>query len=290
MYDSFWIFAYLCPQNRTYMAEDIKVINYSNIFLSCISKQGCECKFNVQNHSLIYVCSGEVEINDRGQKTIINAGECAFIRRFNGVTIIKRSLGGGVPYRSVTLAFPRKFLMEQYRKMDKSKLPGDARLGRTNLMKIPKRPDLTSLFESITPYYDSAVEPDAKWIEMKLVEGLYAVLRTDKNLYASLFDFTEPWKIDIIDYLNENYMYELSMEDIARYTGRSLATFKRDFKKVSDLTPQKWIIRRRLEKAHELLHAGAERVQDVMMDVGFTNLSYFSRIYKNAYGYPPTAG
>lgn len=29
------------------------------------------------------------------------------------------------------------------------------------------------------------------------------------------------------------------MEEIASYTGRSLATFKRDFAKVSDLTPQK---------------------------------------------------
>ena len=269
--------------------KDIKVINYSNIFLSCISKEGCECNFNVKDHTLIYISSGEVEINDRGTKTIVNAGECAFIRRLNGVTLSKRSLKDGTPYRSVSLSFPRKFLMEFYRKMDKSKLPENAHRNRSNLMKIPQRPDLTSLFESITPYYDTSIEPDDQWIKMKLTEGLYAVLRTDKNLYASLFDFTEPWKIDIIDYLNENYMYELSMEEIAKYTGRSLATFKRDFKKVSDLTPQKWIINRRLQKAHELLHAGAERVQDVMMDVGFTNLSYFSRIYKNAYGYPPTA-
>ena len=272
------------------MEKDIKVINYSNIFLSCIAKKGCECNFNVKEHTLIYVSSGEVVINDRGTKTVVNAGECAFIRRLNGVSLSKRSLADGTPYRSVSMSFPRKFLMEQLRKMDKTQLPGDAHRDKSNLKKLPKRPDLTSLFESLTPYYDSPIEPDAQWLHMKLVEGLYALLRTDKNLYASLFDFTEPWKIDIIDYLNENYMYELSMEDIARYTGRSLATFKRDFKKVSDLTPQKWIIRRRLEKAHELLLSGtAERVQDVMTDVGFTNLSYFSRIYKNAYGYPPTA-
>ncbi len=31
--------------------------------------------------------------------------------------------------------------------------------------------------------------------------------------------------------MNENYMYEFSMEEIAHYTGRSLATFKRDFKR-----------------------------------------------------------
>ncbi|VDR34855.1 Uncharacterised protein [Alistipes sp. cv1] len=73
-------------------------------------------------------------------------------------------------------------------------------------------------------------------LKLKMIEGTYVLLNTDRNLYASLFDFVDPWKIDI-DYLNENYMYDLSMEEIASYTGRSLATFKRDFAKVSDLPP-----------------------------------------------------
>ena len=32
---------------------------------------------------------------------------------------------------------------------------------------------------------------------MKLKEGLYVVLKSNANVYASLFDFTEPWKIDV---------------------------------------------------------------------------------------------
>lgn len=44
-----------------------------------------------------------------------------------------------------------------------------------------------------------------------MVEGIYVLLNTDRNLYASLFDFVEPWKIDILDYLNENYMCDLSL-------------------------------------------------------------------------------
>lgn len=56
-------------------------------------------------------------------------------------------------------------------------------------------------------------------------------------MYPSLFDFTDPWKIDILGFMEKNYAYDLTIEDIAHYTGRSLATFKRDFKKVSDLSP-----------------------------------------------------
>jgi hypothetical protein len=32
-------------------------------------------------------------------------------------------------------------------------------------------------------------------------------------------------------------MYDLSLEEMASYTGRSLASFKRDFKKISPLSP-----------------------------------------------------
>ena len=83
-------------------------------------------------------------------------------------------------------------------------------------------------------------------------------------------------------------MYELSMEEIASYTGRSLATFKRDFAKISDLTPKKWLIKRRLEAAHELIQTGKKKVSEVCFEVGFKNLSHFSKIYKEAYGAAPT--
>ena len=52
--------------------KDIRVINYLNIFLSCITERGCGCKYKVHDHSLIYVCSGEVEINDRGAIKLVN--------------------------------------------------------------------------------------------------------------------------------------------------------------------------------------------------------------------------
>ena len=75
-------------------------------------------------------------------------------------------------------------------------------------------------------------------MNLKLQEGLLALLHIDKRFYPTLFDFNEPWKIDILEFMEQNYMYDFSMEDLATFKGRSLATFKRDFKKISTLTPQ----------------------------------------------------
>ncbi len=83
-------------------------------------------------------------------------------------------------------------------------------------------------------------------------------------------------------------MEELSMEQIASFTGRSLATFKRDFKKISSLTPQKWLIKKRLEMAYIKLKEEGKKVQDVYMEVGFKNPSHFSTAFKKQYGISPT--
>ena len=95
--------------------------------------------------------------------------------------------------------------------------------------------------------------------------------------------------MDILDFMNENYMYEFTLEELAHYTGRSLATFKRDFKKVSELTPEKWLIRKRLEVAYHLLKEERRKVVDVYVEVGFKNPSHFSTAFKKRYGIPPTA-
>ena len=245
------------------------------------------CAHENREHTLIYLCSGELEIEERGRRTLLHAGECAFMRRDNRMWLQKHA-DAEHPYRSVVLKFTRPFLREFYRTLDRKDIPAESGCDKTSLRVLPNnRPDIRSLFESVVPYFDAGVRPSDDVLKLKMIEGVYVLLHTDRSLYASLFDFVDPWKIDIIDYLNENYMYDLSVAEIASYTGRSTATFKRDFAKVSDLTPQKWIIRRRLEAAHEQIRKGGRKISDICYDVGFKNLSHFSKAYKEIYGCAP---
>ena len=268
--------------------ERLNVFDCSNVLIASYFTDDRGCAHENREHTLIYLCSGELEIEERGQKTVLHPGECAFMRRDNRMWLQKHASKDN-PYRSVVLKFTRPFLREFYQTLDKKDIPMESKREKVSLRVLPNnRPDIRSLFESVIPYFDSGVKPSDDVLKLKMIEGTYLLLNTDKNLYASLFDFTNPWKIDILDYLNENYMYDLSMEEIADYTGRSLATFKRDFAKISDLTPQKWIIKRRLEAAHNLIRSGKKKVTEACFDVGFKNLSHFSKVYKEAYGYAPS--
>ena len=287
-------FSLFCANFKTFRKgshmEKQKVLDYSNVFIACYFANNSECLHANKEHTLIYLCSGILEITEHGNKHILNAGEYAFMRRDHRM-IMQKHIQNNMPYRSIVLKFSRKFLREFYQSIIKKDLPKQAKRDERSFIKLPAdRPDIKSLFESIQPFFDSGAKPSEDLLKLKMTEGMYVLLHTDANLYASLFDFTDPWKIDLLEYMNENYMYDLSLEEMAADTGRSLSSFKRDFKKVSILPPQKWIIKRRLEAAHELIVSGKyDKVTDVCYQAGFKNLSHFSRSYKEMYGCSPAA-
>lgn len=268
--------------------EKLDVFDCSNVFIASYFTDDRGCTHCNREHTLIYIHSGELEITDRNRKTVLHPGDCAFMRRDNRMWLQKR-VKDGQPYRSVVMKFSREYLKEFFQTLNRREIPKDSKREKASLVKFPpNRLDVRSLFESLLPYFDAVSVPDDEILKMKMAEGMYAILKTDENLYASLFDFVEPWKIDIADFMERNYMNDLSMEEMAYYTGRSLATFKRDFNKISELTPQKWLIRRRLEAARELIRKGGRKVSEICFDVGFKNLSHFSKLYKEMYGMAPT--
>lgn len=268
--------------------EQLDVFDCSNVFMASYFTTDRDCAHCNREHTLIYIHSGELEITERNRKTILRPGDCAFMRRDNLMWLQKR-VKEGKPYRSIVLKFSRDFLREFYQTLDRRDIPKNAKRDKSSLYVMPSnRLDISSLFESVIPYFDAGIKPSDEILKLKMAEGMYAILNTDQNLYASLFDFMDPWKIDIIEFMEKNYMNELSMSEMAYYTGRSISTFKRDFSRYSELTPQKWLIQRRLKAAYELIRKGGRKVSDICYCVGFKNLSHFSKVYKEAFGVAPT--
>lgn len=266
--------------------DKLKTIAYSGIFLSCFSDYSEKCIHATPEHVLVYLYSGEQVIEDRNNTITLRAGDCAFIRRDHRLKMYKNSEGEAL-YKGISLTFKRSILRDFYHKMDKSELPKQIPVSDEHVFKLESSPALESLFQSLTPYFESNIKPTEAIVNLKLLEGIYILLNSNEQLYPILFDFAEPWKIDLLEFLNENFADELTMEQIASFTGRSLATFKRDFKKISNLTPQKWLIKKRLEMAYVKLKEDGKKVQEVYLEVGFKNPSHFSTAFKKQYGVSP---
>lgn len=269
--------------------EPMKLIfNYNDVFFSFFYDDAEACTHRSREYALNYVYSGEMILDNGRERIRVGKGECVFIPRDHHITMYKRPCEGE-RYCGIFMMFTRRFLREMYGKAEFRKVSAATPKLAAEVAKLPKTVELASLFASMTPYFDPEVKPKEDLMNLKLQEGLLALLHIDERFAPTLFDFNEPWKIDIMEFMNENYMYEFSMEELAHYTGRSLATFKRDFKKISDLTPEKWLIRKRLEAAYAMMKNGGKKVVDVYAEVGFKNPSHFSTAFKRQYGVSPTA-
>ena len=264
------------------------IFNYENVFYSFFYDDTAACIHRSREYAMNYVYSGEMVL-DNGKKQIhVGKGECVFISRDHHITMYKKPCDGE-RYCGIFLSFVRQFLREMYALGDSYRVPADTPKLKPGVIKLPQTAELTSLFASLSPFFDPKVKPQSDFMRLKMQEGLLALLHIDRRFAPTLFDFNEPWKIDILDFMNRNYMYEFTQEELAHYTGRSLATFKRDFKKVSELTPEKWLIRKRLEVAYALMQEGGKKIVDVCAKVGFKNQSHFSTAFKKQYGIAPTS-
>jgi len=138
--------------------EKAQAINYSGIFFSCYSKDGTNCVNMVKDHTLTYVYSGELEIDNNGKKHILGKNQCVFIKRDHRVRMIKKAKGDE-PYWGISMVFYRNQLRNFYNKLDKSEIPEKPHKKDMSFVKMDVRPDIVSLFESLLPYLGSGVVP-----------------------------------------------------------------------------------------------------------------------------------
>lgn len=90
-----------------------------------------------------------------------------------------------------------------------------------------------------------------------------------------------------LEYIAAHYAEEISIADVAAVCYFSEYHFMRFFKRYTGVSCGDYIKSLRLEKAAERFAAGEQGILDVALSVGFHNLSYFYRAFRNKYGVTP---
>lgn len=79
----------------------------------------------------------------------------------------------------------------------------------------------------------------------------------------------------------------LSVNDLHEELGMSRSQFFRKIKAISDVSPNKLILNVRMKLAAEKLATGRYTVSEVAYDVGYSDPSYFSKVFKSTYNIAP---
>lgn len=92
---------------------------------------------------------------------------------------------------------------------------------------------------------------------------------------------------EAINYIESNFMNDISIESIAKRTGLERSYFGKLFKKATDMSPQRFLLNYRMTKAAEMLRMTNLPVAEIGRQVGYPDQLHFSRAFKSIYGLSP---
>jgi len=233
-------------------------------------------------HMLVWFISGETKIVQGGATYIFGAGDIFLIPKNQIATFINAAKDGQV-HKAVIMHLTAEKLRDYY----EQNKAGVISPVPQKIVSFGKHPLLESCLASLIPYFNVEGAFPENIASLKIAEAISILRVVDRNIDAILANFEEPGKVELAEFMETHFMYNLPLEKFGYLTGRSLSTFNRDFRKLFDTTPQKWLTQKRLELAHYLLDENKKRPVDVYLEAGFEDLSHFSFAFKKHFGYSP---
>jgi len=254
----------------------------AEVVLTCLSDKYLKNEVMLDDHCFVRIISGEVKIAQSDTIQLFGPGDTILFPRRQLSTVIQYPKDNKA-YKCVLIRLKRDRLKEYYSR----NAAYDSIEKAPAVKSYEHHPLVESYFASILPYFELQDELPEKLIALKIEEALTILRSIDKSVDAFLADFSEPGKIDLADFMEQNYMYNMPLDKFSYLTGRSLTTFKRDFTRIYAATPQRWLTKKRLKLAHYLLSESKQKPVEVYREVGFENLSHFSYAFKKQFGYAP---
>lgn len=257
-----------------------------SVIESCVHTVQSKGAMFLEDHLLLFVLQGENTLTYGNSKFTVGKNEMILFPKASLIEFDKRGdvLNGNV-YDSLMI-FLKDDCIISFMKLAEIKSCKTAE--KVSIMVKPVKERIQGFLFSLKPYFNEIENIDAGLIKLKILEVLYDISSTDKHLLHQLLQMKQPVKFDLSSIMEENYASPISLPELAYLSGRSLASFKRDFKAIYNIPPSDWIRKRRLEKAKELLQNTSLSVSDTCYALGFENTAHFSRIFKEHFGITPS--
>lgn len=278
----------LIPQKLFELAEVNTVLRSGNVCVleKTLTKPVSKREGYVSNHVISIVLAGEQRITTyEEEKIIVSAGEVLLIPRGMYYTTDLLPTDGS-PFRCLLFYFDdaaiRAFLAtSKVVELPTHDLPEYLRLGLV--------PPMRAFTENLLQLYRGTNLGNENILRLKQQEMLQLLNEAvgAERLARFLFRLTLPRKRNLRSFMEANYTKPLTMEDYAYLTGRSVSSFRRDFKANFATSPIQWLRGKRMDRALELFEDPQASVGAVSREVGYQNVSYFIRGFRERVGLSP---
>lgn len=225
---------------------------------------------------LIYLVSGKAELLINQEKFILNSGEIGIIN-CNSIHSIN-ALSANVHYYS--LIIDHNYCSENNFDVLNNKFnPVSRNVELKNILQI-----ISNEMTKLKPYYKDSVKALS-------ISILVILFRTELSNPVNESRLSDSKIKDVslgIDFIHENYMHDINLDDIAYHVKLSKYHYSRIFKEISGKTINEYLILVRCKQANHLITTSDHKLSSIAQMTGFQSASYFNKVFKKVYGSNPS--
>ncbi|MDP4092811.1 MAG: AraC family transcriptional regulator [Bacillota bacterium] len=158
-------------------------------------------------------------------------------------------------------------------------------------LKVSQKNEIITLLNRLLKERDS-VEIGSDFMNYLLVMELFVLIsRALKMEWENSIKTKSPKLKELmqvsVNYINNNFERDISLNDIARFVFLSPSYFTRAFKEETGISPINYLLKVRVNRAKELLTDTEMKISDIALNVGFSNQQRFNEIFKKHTRFAP---
>lgn len=126
--------------------------------------------------------------------------------------------------------------------------------------------------------------------EAALLQIFSALIEEYRSSLSKEQQYDYPYRIYVeqaIDYIQNNFKSNVRINDIAMYIGIDRSYLSGIFKEVTEISPQEYLLRYRMERAEVLLKESRKKISEIAVLVGYNDPLTFSKMFKKYKGLSP---
>lgn len=235
---------------------------------------------------LVHVLSGKKTWRTINGRWTVSAGQTLFVKK--GATVINQYFDD--EFCMLGFFISDDFIRDSIREVaGKIAVRYDGTHSPQSAIAVENDLILSTYFQSMLTYFSGHEKPAESLLELKLKELIINILsgRGNPELASYFLSLAGSERSSLQKIMEENFCYNLSLEEFARLSHMSLSSFKREFTKLYHTSPGKWLLAKRLAYAALLLKQNETNVTQVALECGFEDTSHFSRAFKEKFGVSP---
>jgi AraC-like DNA-binding protein len=161
--------------------------------------------------------------------------------------------------------------------------------GQDAVLRIEPDELLEMYYHSIQSYLSLSQKPNEQLVLLKFEELLLSLFSNKKHRHLTdyFISLCQNQEYQMSRVMEENFAYNLMLENYAQLCHMSLSTFKKCFKQYYNTTPALWLKNKKLDLAVQQVLTTDLHINQISLECGFEDTSHFIRVFKEKYRLTP---